>query len=734
VGLTLQTLVMEVQQKGADVAKKGLADLNTEGGKAPGIFGAAGGGLGKFIGIAAGLAGAAGGAFVVVDALKGCVQAAMDSQVAISATNGVLASTKGISGQTAESIQRIADKYADLVGIDDDVVRSGENMLLTFTNIRGDAFEPATKAAIDMATAMNNGVAPSAEAVKNQALQLGKALNDPLKGMGALSKVGVTFTDEQKKLIATYMKHGETAKAQGVILKELGTEFGNAGKAAGDTLPGQIGRMNKAWGDVQKTVGNALIPIIANLLTNLAPVITAIGDNLPGAIATTKGIIAGAVAVISNAVGWFNQWKGVIGIVAGILGVVFLPAIISTGIQAAIAGASLLSSFVVGVVTSGATSVVSAGQMVGSFVAGLLTTNAQAITTAGTFLTTLIPGIVSTGASFVAMAVTGIASAVTGFIGYIPVALAAAAATIAATWPIIAIIAGIALLVGGIILLIQHWGDVSKFFQKLGSIVSDTVGKILSFLGGLKDKAIALIMSMVNIWLDIYIRFPIKVLTFIGEFVVNLVRKFLELKDMAVAKITEFILRAVSIFQSLPGKVLGFVASMVLQVVSTISQLPGKMAGIGGSMIDGLLGALRGGVGQILNFLGGLAGQMLDRVKGVFGIHSPSKAFAEIGANLGAGLVAGLAGHDVHGKVAAHLSRLNKTRIRPGGAPSLTGTALRHGEGGSASSGSASSGSGGGSGDGGGTTIVLQIDGQRFARVVLPPLTAELKHLGVKLA
>src|SRR5260221_6088269 len=116
----------------------------------------------------------------------------------------------------------------NLTGIDDDVIRSGENMLLTFTNIKGKAFDQASTAALDMATAMNNGAKPSAEQLSKTAIMLGKALNDPITGMGALHKVGVTLDDQQKKQIKTMMAAGDTAGAQGVILKELAKEFGGS--------------------------------------------------------------------------------------------------------------------------------------------------------------------------------------------------------------------------------------------------------------------------------------------------------------------------------------------------------------------------------------------------------------------------------------------------------------------------------------------------------------------------
>lgn len=74
-------------------------------------------------------------------------------------------------------------------------------MLLTFTNIGGEVFPKATETLLDMATAMSGGMTPGAEALTSQAIQLGKALNDPINGITALTRVGVTFTEGQKNMI-----------------------------------------------------------------------------------------------------------------------------------------------------------------------------------------------------------------------------------------------------------------------------------------------------------------------------------------------------------------------------------------------------------------------------------------------------------------------------------------------------------------------------------------------------
>lgn len=66
-------------------------------------------------------------------------------------------------------------------------------------------------------------------------------------------------------------------------------------------------------------------------------------------------------------------------------------------------------------------------------------------------------------ASAITAAVTAIPGLIVGFISWAAAAGAAAIATIAATWPILLVVAGIALLIAGIVLLITHWKQVSDF-------------------------------------------------------------------------------------------------------------------------------------------------------------------------------------------------------------------------------------------------------------------------------
>lgn len=189
------------------------------------------------------------------------------------------ATSMAASGQSArmtkDELLKLAGTLGDLTPIEDDTVVGAEAMLLTFTNIGKGTFPDATRAVLDMATAMNSGATPSAEQLKNTAIQVGKALNDPIKGVTALQRVGVSLTEQQKEQIKTMVEAGDAAGAQAVILKELQKEFGGSAEAAGKTLGGQMQILQNRIGNVKESVGGALIPILVTLAQTLGPVLVA---------------------------------------------------------------------------------------------------------------------------------------------------------------------------------------------------------------------------------------------------------------------------------------------------------------------------------------------------------------------------------------------------------------------------------------------------------------------------
>lgn len=188
---------------------------------------------------------------------------------AVAQTEAVLKSTGGAAGMMRGELLQMAKAMQDTSTFTRAQVLQGENMLLTFTNIGSKVFPRATQSLIDMATAMGGDV-------KGQAIQLGKALNDPIAGISALSRVGVTFTEEQKKMIAAMVEMGDVAGAQGVILAELEKEFGGSAMAQVDGLV----LAGHALNDLFQIIGAAVADVLLPILEVITPIIKQITDEI----------------------------------------------------------------------------------------------------------------------------------------------------------------------------------------------------------------------------------------------------------------------------------------------------------------------------------------------------------------------------------------------------------------------------------------------------------------------
>jgi len=189
---------------------------------------------------------------------------------------------------TKDEVVKLAEALQKTTKFSDEAIITGQSMLLTFTNIGKDVFPDATEAMLNMAEKFGGMDAAS--------IQLGKALNDPIGGVAALRRVGVQLTDAQEKQIKAMVKSGNIMGAQKIILGELKTEFGGLAVAAGATTEGAMIRLNNAFDDVKETVGNALLPLLNDLVTNvllpLVPQAQALaeifGEKLTTAVAVLK--------------------------------------------------------------------------------------------------------------------------------------------------------------------------------------------------------------------------------------------------------------------------------------------------------------------------------------------------------------------------------------------------------------------------------------------------------------
>lgn len=174
---------------------------------------------------------------------------AAQGEQAMRKVEAVLRSTGGAAGVTAKQVQDLAQELQKLTGVDADAITEAEALLLTFTKIGKDVFPEATKAALDMSATFGMDL-------KQAAIQVGKALQDPTAQMAALKKEGINFTDTQKQLIKYFQDTNQLAEAQKIILRELATETGGTAAALRDSLGGAMKALQQSVDDLFQALGD----------------------------------------------------------------------------------------------------------------------------------------------------------------------------------------------------------------------------------------------------------------------------------------------------------------------------------------------------------------------------------------------------------------------------------------------------------------------------------------------
>lgn len=192
-------------------------------------------------------------------------------------TVAALKSTQGIANVTAKQIDQLGLSLSNLSGVDDEVIRQGENLLLSFTNIRNfagknnDIFTQATKVMVDFSIRTGRDAAQSA-------IILGRALEDPATRVASLSRAGVVFTRQQVNQLKAIEKTQGVLAAQKVLLQELEKRFAGAGKAAGQTLPGQLNILRDRFKDLAGAGVGAIAPALTRAVSGLTKFVVRLSD------------------------------------------------------------------------------------------------------------------------------------------------------------------------------------------------------------------------------------------------------------------------------------------------------------------------------------------------------------------------------------------------------------------------------------------------------------------------
>jgi len=177
-------------------------------------------------------------------------------------TAAAIRSTGGAAGLTAKDIRDLALHFEDMSAVvDDKVIQSAENLLLTFTNINKNAFAPTIQAALDINQRLGGGE----EGLQSVMLRLGRAMNNPAKGLALLQRSGISLDATTTKQILSLQKQNKLYDAQTLLLDAISTRYGGSFAASANTAAGRAARLRDALDDLRITFASALLPGIENV-------------------------------------------------------------------------------------------------------------------------------------------------------------------------------------------------------------------------------------------------------------------------------------------------------------------------------------------------------------------------------------------------------------------------------------------------------------------------------------
>lgn len=179
-----------------------------------------------------------------------------------------LASTGSASGKTQDQLEGLAKQLSSVSTFGkNDILRNVSANLLTFGNITGKVFDQAQVAIVNMAAKMGGGEG----SLQDATLKIGRALNDPIQGVNALSRAGIQFTTAQKDQIKTLVQSGNGYKAQLIILDALTKKYAGAAAAARAAAPDAAAQQD--WENFEETIGNIEIKLLPALTDELKSVL-----------------------------------------------------------------------------------------------------------------------------------------------------------------------------------------------------------------------------------------------------------------------------------------------------------------------------------------------------------------------------------------------------------------------------------------------------------------------------
>jgi phage-related protein len=545
-----------------------------------------------------------------------------------------IANSMGLFGDQTDAVTKRLKDFADAnelaFAIDENSIMQIQATLLTFGEVAktadeaGGAFDRATVAAIDLAAA-------GFGSAETNAIQLGKALNDPIKGLTALTRSGVTFTDAEKDLIKTMVQSGNVLGAQEMILAAIEQQVGGTAKATADASA----QMALAFGEVKESVGQAILPAFQAVTAALMPLIEILLPKIKDFLERNlTPALMGAADAFSDFVGRIVAGESVGDIFTGMFSSI-TEWFTGGGLAAAFERMSEIRNNLIDAILAALPGILEGlvallpsivGFMTGTLLPQMVSSVTLIITSIAQLLPQIIPQIVNALVQVAPTIIKAIADLlpqiVTTIVGMLPTLLST----------------GVTLFLSLVNAVLAILPDLLKaIVGMLPEIVRSVIGMLPAIITAGIELFNGLIKAVIDVLPDL-IKQILAMLPVILKTIIEMLPQLIQAAFQLFMGIVQGVLDA------LPEIIAAVIALLPEIITAFMNALP-QIVVLGFEIVKGLVkGIIDAAPRLISNAIQSLFNLVSNTVKSVFGIASPSKVFIAFGGDMIDGLADGLKG------------------------------------------------------------------------------------------
>lgn len=199
-----------------------------------------------------------------VTAAKAQIEAETKLETVLKNVESIQIRGPNAAAEAANNLKKVASDIQKTGVIGDEVLLSGMQQLATF-QLDDTTISTLSTGMADL-LAQQKGLNASQTDAVSVANMIGKVMSG---STSALSRIGITFTDEQAKLLKT----GDSMQRAATLAEVLQQNVGGVNKALAQTDQGKLQQAENTIGDLKEQIGMKLLPIIASISTKAVPLV-----------------------------------------------------------------------------------------------------------------------------------------------------------------------------------------------------------------------------------------------------------------------------------------------------------------------------------------------------------------------------------------------------------------------------------------------------------------------------